>query len=83
MWISLFTCLAIRAVHLQLVRELSAQQFLDCLRRYTARRGRPKVIFSYNAPQFKLVNTVLDQQYNKIFRSEKVLSIFINEGILP
>jgi len=38
MWICLFTCLSVRAVQLELVRELSAQQFLDCLRRYIARR---------------------------------------------
>ena len=39
MWVCLFTCLAIQAVHLELVRELIAQQFLECLRKYIARRG--------------------------------------------
>ena len=29
MWICLFTCLAIRAVHLELVRGLSTEQFLE------------------------------------------------------
>ena len=81
MWICLFTCLAIRAVHLELVRGLSAQQFLDCLRRYISRRGRPEVIISDNAPQFKLVKTVLDQQWNRMFRSEELLRFFSNEGI--
>ena len=81
MWICLFTCLAIRAIHLELVRGLSAQQFLDCLRRYISRRGRPEIIISDNAPQFKLVKTVLDQQWNKIFRSEEVLSFYSDEGI--
>ena len=33
-YVCLFTCLVVRAVHLELVRGLSAQQFLDCLRRY-------------------------------------------------
>ena len=81
MWICLFTCLAIRATHLELVRGLSAQQFLDCLRRYISRRGRSEIIISDNAPQFKLVKTVLDQQWNKIFRSEEVLSFYSDEGI--
>ena len=54
MWICLFTCLAVRAIHLELVKGLSAEQFLDCLRRYIARRGKPEVIISDNAPQFKL-----------------------------
>ena len=76
MWICLFTCLAVRAVHLELVTGLSAQQFLECLRRYIARRGRPEVIISDNTPQFKLVKTVLDQQWSRVFRSEEVLSFF-------
>ena len=80
MWVCLFTCLAVRAVHLELVRGLTAQQFLECLRRYIARRGRPEVIISDNAPQFKLVKTVLDQQWAKVFRSEEVLSFFSDEG---
>ena len=59
MWVCLFTCLSIRAVYLELVRGLSAQQFLDCLRRFVARRGRPHMIISDNAPQFRLVKTVI------------------------
>ena len=39
MWIYLFTCFGVRAVHLELVKGISAQQFLDCLRRFIARRG--------------------------------------------
>ena len=81
LWICLFTCLAVRAVHLELVRGLSAKQFLDCLRRYIARRGRPEVIISDNAPQFKLVETVIDQQWSMIFRSDEVLHFFSDEGI--
>ena len=39
------------------------------------------MIISDNAPQFKLVKTVLDQQWTKILRSEEVLSFYSNEGI--
>jgi len=76
MWICLYTCLTIRAVHLELIRGLSAQQFLDCLKRFVARRGRPLLIISDNAPQFRLVKTVLDQQWNKVFNDNNVLSFF-------
>ena len=77
----MFTCLAIRDVRLELVRGLSAQQFLDCLRRYIPRRGQPEVIISDNVPHFKLVKTVLDQQWTTILRSEEVLIFNFNEGI--
>ncbi|CAF1104794.1 unnamed protein product [Didymodactylos carnosus] len=37
-WICLFTCLSTRAIHLELVDDMSADQFLLCLRRFIARR---------------------------------------------
>ena len=55
MWICLFTCLTVRAVHLELVRGLSAEHFLECLRRFVSRKGRPYLVISDNAPHFKLV----------------------------
>ena len=67
MWICLFTCLAVRAVHLELVKGLSAPLFLDCLKRFIARRGKPRLIVSDNAPQFRLVKTTLDEQWNKMY----------------
>ena len=65
MWICLFTCLAMRAIYLELVKGLSAQLFLDCLRHFIARRGKPTTIISDNAPQFRLVQTALDQQWTQ------------------
>ena len=37
-YIALFTCCVTRALHLELVRELSAETFLGCLRKFAARR---------------------------------------------
>ena len=81
MWVCLFTCLTIRAVHLELVKGLSAQLFLDCLRRFIARRGKPSLIISDNAPQFRLVKSVLDQQWVNVCRDKEVLSYLSYEGI--
>ena len=54
MWICLFTCLAVCAVHLEWVQSLSAEHFLNCLRRFVVRRGRPELIISDNAALFKI-----------------------------
>ena len=48
MWVCLFTCKSVRVVHLELVKGLTAQQFLDYFQRYNARRGRPQVVVSDN-----------------------------------
>ena len=50
-WICLFTCLAVRAVHLELVKDMTTEQFLLCLQRFIAcHLGTPKQITSDNAP---------------------------------
>jgi len=80
-WICLFTCLSIRAIHLEWVLDLSASQFLNCLRRFVSRRGRPDVIILDNAPQFKLVHTVVDREWRRIFQDKEVMSYVSTEGI--
>ncbi|XP_065180039.1 uncharacterized protein LOC135810477 [Sycon ciliatum] len=65
-WVCLFTCMATRAVHLEVVMGLTTAQFVNCLKRFIARRGRPDKIISDNAPQFKLAQTYLDQKWKKI-----------------
>ena len=71
MWICLFTCLAIRAIHLEWVRSLSGEQLLQCLRRFMARQRRPEMIISDNAAQFKLV---IDEQWRQIALHEDVVT---------
>ena len=73
-WICLFTCLSIRVIHLEWVLDLSASQFLNCLRRFVSRRGKPDVIFSDNAPQFKLVCTVVDREWRKVLKDKEVMN---------
>jgi len=51
-WICIFTCAVYRAVHFELVSTLSTEGFLESLRRFTARRGRPRVIYSDNGTNF-------------------------------
>ena len=52
-WICLYTCCVTRAIHLDLVPDLTAQAFLRSFRRFTARRGRPSVVASDNGKTFK------------------------------
>ena len=52
-WICLYTCCAVRAVHLEVVPDMSAETFLRSFKRFTSRRGFPKLMVSDNAKSFK------------------------------
>ncbi|XP_035220030.1 uncharacterized protein LOC118193096 [Stegodyphus dumicola] len=58
-WIVLYTCAIYRAIHLELVTSLSTETFIQSLRRFIARRGRPYVIYSDNGTNFVGTNSVL------------------------
>ena len=52
-WICLFTCLVTRAVHLDVVTDMSTHSFVRCLKRFAARRSLPRRIVSDNGKTFK------------------------------
>ena len=52
-WMCLFTCAVTRAVHLELVNDLTTSRFLLALDRFIGRRGLCRVIYSDNARTFK------------------------------
>ncbi|XP_018343350.1 PREDICTED: uncharacterized protein LOC108749269 [Trachymyrmex septentrionalis] len=58
-WIILFTCAVYRAVHLELVTSLSTVAFIDALRRFISRRGRPSIIYSDNGKNFVGLDNLL------------------------
>jgi hypothetical protein len=51
-YICLFTCAATRAIHLELINDLSVESFLLCFRRFCSRCSVPKCIMSDNATTF-------------------------------
>eukprot|EP00731_Ephydatia_muelleri_P011218 Em0006g112a len=58
-WICLFTCCVIRAVHLEVVPDMTAEAFIRCFKRFIARRGIPHKIISDNGKTFKLANKIM------------------------
>ena len=58
-WICLFTCCATRAIHLELVQDMTAKAFLLCFKRFTARRGVPSRVVHDNSQTFKSGNRLI------------------------
>ena len=48
-YLALFTCGISRAVHLEVVPDLSTSAFLRCFKRFVSRRGTPSIIVTDNA----------------------------------
>ena len=67
----LFTCLATRAIHLEVACSLDTDAFLNVLYRFIARRGKPSIIRSDNGTNFvgakaELASCVKNWNINKI-----------------
>ena len=51
-YICLFTCATTRAVHLEVVQNLSVPTFIQCFRRFVSRKSLPRLLISDNASTF-------------------------------
>lgn len=51
-WISLFICFSTKAIHIEVVEDLTSSSFIATLRRFISRRGKPTEIWSDNATNF-------------------------------
>lgn len=64
-----------RAIHLELVNELSTLAFIHCLKRYMARRGLPRKIISDNAKTFKATAKVIESMLNHLDVKDHLLNL--------
>ena len=77
-YVALFSCASTRAVHLELVENLSVPTFLQAFRRFTSRRGLPSTIFTDNAKTFKAAS----REVIGIFKSKEAERYFVNRGVV-
>ncbi|XP_011405271.1 PREDICTED: uncharacterized protein LOC100637172, partial [Amphimedon queenslandica] len=76
-WICLFTCAVIRAVHLDVVPNLSSKSFVRCFKRFSARRGLPEKIISDNGTTFKGASKTVQ----RIMKEQEVREYLTDKGI--
>ena len=80
-WVCLYTCLVTRAVHLEMMHDMTTQQFLLGFRRLVARHGKPKKVISDNAAQFKLASDTIYKLWGEILTENDVVSYAANQNI--
>ncbi|XP_053623554.1 uncharacterized protein LOC128682758 [Plodia interpunctella] len=78
-YLCLFICFSTKAVHLEVVSELSTQAFILRLKRFIARRSKPHVIHCDNGKNFVGANNELGRVLRTSLRSIKEYTA--NEGI--
>ena len=71
----------VRAVHLEIVDDRTAKEFLLAFRRFIAKRGNPSEIISDNTAQFKLSKPTIDVAWQKVIKDPSMQSYISNQGI--
>ena len=61
----IITCLTSRAVHIEMLRSLEAEAFLNAFRRYISRRGSPRTIFTDHGTNFIKSRSELQRAFHK------------------
>lgn len=69
-YVSLFVCFATKAMHIEVVSDLSSASFIAALRRFVGRRGCPPRIYSDNATNFVGAKNELNEMYRMIRERE-------------
>jgi hypothetical protein len=64
-----------KVIHIEVVKSLTTEAFLATLRRFIARRGKPKTINSDNGTNFQGASTQLHEVYNMLQSSSQIARV--------
>ena len=82
-YVCLFTCGVSRAVHLEIVTDLSVETFLQALRRFAARRSLPRIMLSDNASTYEAAADELGRLINSDRMGESLCALGIQWQFIP
>ena len=76
----LYTCLVVRAVHIEVAHNLDTDSFLNSFRRFVARRGSPELIRSDNGGNFVSGERELNRSI-KEWNQEKIADFLLQRNV--
>ncbi|GFX86664.1 integrase catalytic domain-containing protein [Trichonephila clavipes] len=82
-YVCVFICFTVKAIHLEIVSDLTTEAFLAALNRFVARRGRPIEIHSDNGWNFVGANNELRKILKALFtgKMEEIMDFLSKEQI--
>jgi len=83
-YLCLFTCLEVRAVHLEIAYSLDTDSFINALIRFISRRGTPQKIYSDNGRNFVGASNEINRYVSNISQNKIAVRFnFIEWSFLP
>ncbi len=82
-YVCIFVCMAVKAVHLELVTELTTEAFIASLRRFVSRRDFPSDIYRDHGTNFTGANRAIAELYKFLSKSDfqkSVIDSCSNQG---
>ena len=83
-YIALFVCFSTKAVHMEVVSELTTAAFLAAFTRFSSRYGLPGKLYSDNATTFRSASKQLRELYdhlNSTTRKDQVTDFMTDKGV--
>ena len=79
-WIVLYTCCVTRAIHLDLVPDMSASTFIRSFKRFSSRRGLPALMISDNGKAFEAAAKVIKDVVHSPQKSRDISMVLALSG---
>jgi len=80
-WVTLFTCLDTRALHLEVTTDLSAPSFLNAFTCFSSLRGRPHFIYSDNGTNLVAGDRKLREGLVRVMEDPGIIQEFADQGV--
>ena len=80
-YVCVFTCMTVRAVHLELLESLEADSFINGLKRFISRRGPIMCLWSDNATNFTGAYNELVQALKELRQKKNVSDMLVSQEV--